>query len=121
MFQDKKLYTFRDAGFYQPMIKKAEEIEKKRFVDLYNKIHKTKYTERELVDNLGVMTGITDYWKRMYIDNLDFADDSLDIMGNNLEDEAWKFLGDLWADIASKGNDIAIYLMLVLLKLTTKN
>lgn len=90
------IYTFKDSGFYSPLIQEAEKVEKKRFVDLYNKYHHTKYTEEDLV---GSLEQIGYDWKRMYVDILDGIDPIQMPTGNEqLMDEWTDLVGDVLND-----------------------
>lgn len=90
------VYTFKDNGFYKPLIEAAEVVEKKRFVDLYNKYHNTKYTEQELV---GSLDQIGYDWKRMYVDILDgISPIQLPVDNEQLMNEVWDLVGNVLKD-----------------------
>lgn len=93
------VYTFKDSSFYSPLIQEAEKVEKKRFVDLYNKYHHTKYTEEDLV---GGLEQIGYDWKRMYVDILDGID-PIQIPADNeqLMDEWNNLIGDVLNDASN--------------------
>lgn len=90
------VYTFKDSSFYTPLIQEAEKVEKKRFVDLYNKYHHTKYTEKDLVDSLEQ---IGYDWKRMYVDILDGINPiQMPIDNEQLMNEWTDLVGDVLND-----------------------
>lgn len=98
----KKIYTFNDREFFNPLINEAEKIEKKRFVDLYNHYHKDKknLTEAELV---GGLNELGYEWQRMYVDILDGINPiDININTNELAEEWFDVASDLMLDICKQ-------------------
>lgn len=111
---EKRIYTFKDNSFYDPMIEKAETLEKKRFVDLYNHYHKTKYTVETLV---GQLDAIEYDWRRMYVDILNGLERKTDIATDEkLTEEWWDLAEDLLTDLSNQRMNAELLAMQMLEK-----
>jgi len=97
MYDDKKLYTFKDASFYSDFIKRAETVEKKRFVNLYNHCNNTHYHYDYLLKLFG-----EEGWKSAYINLLEGIEPDVDIGLEGLADEMMDFLEELYTEIVNK-------------------